>query len=181
MSNIEYLPSVSGNIADVVEHNRLNGWPDVPAQAKVFAHEYSVAGNLYDACRAVGIGYPKGSRLLRDPLVTAFVADLQKDLSKDTLFRREFIELTMLETLEQVNGDVDVPTVTRDGEQAFGRMFNANAKIALIKEMKTIIGMDKPQGVGGNGVTVNIDFNSFGYEKSLDTRVTIDGATGEPI
>ena len=166
-SNVEFLPIAKEKVLDVIESNRLSGWPDVDAQTKVFLHEYSVVGSLKNACEKVGVSKDRGSRMLRDPVASAFLEELQEHLSVNTIITRSFVELQMLETLEQCNGDVDVPHVTKDGDIVWGPSFNASGKIALLKEMKGLAGMNKDIGTDGNGVTIHIDLHAAGYTAPL--------------
>jgi hypothetical protein len=159
-----------------LERNRSSGWPDVSPKAKVFVHEYSVCGNITSACKRVSIGRDRGMRMLRDPIIRAYLDSLEEGLRNDTIITRAFVELQMLETLEQVNGDVDVPNVTKDGEVVWGPRFNGTGKIALLKEMKGLAGMNKEQGIDGTGVTINIDLNAAGYvapEVEVNSETTV--------
>lgn len=170
MSNVEYLPSVKQIDENVLEYNRSNDWVDVPAKAKVFAHEFSVVGNLTSACRAVGIGRERGARLLKDPLVSAYVAYLQETLVLDTLITRSFVELGLLDVYEKCMGEVDVPNVTKDGDVVMAPRFNAAGAMSALKEMKPLAGMNKEEGVDGHGVTVKIDLHGFTGSTSIDER-----------
>jgi hypothetical protein len=162
-NNIEYLPSVLKPSEDVLKYNKENGWPDVPAQTKVFLHEYAIVGNLKNACAKVNIGKDKGSRILRDPLVQGYLADIQEGLYQGTLINRSFVEIQYLEFLEQANGDVPVPHVTKDGDVVIARSFNANAKLGILRDMSQWAGMKKEQGLNGVGVTISIDLDAAGY------------------
>ncbi len=164
LNNVEkYLPTTTGNIQDVIEYNKSNGWPDLPSQTKVFAHEFAVVGSLGKACAKVGLSKDRGSRLLRDPLVSSFIGNIMEGLSQDSLITRAFLELQMLETLEQLNGDVEVPHVTKDGIIIMAKSYNGTAKANLLLKMATMTGMDKQRGLNGIGVVINFDLQAAGY------------------
>lgn len=176
MSSVDLLPAKKSDISAALEYNRQNNWPDVSDKAKVFVHEYSICGDMKAARRRVGVSMAVGSRLLRDPLVRGYLDDLLEDCRKDSVITREFVELQWLETLEQVNGDTEVAGVTRDGEEYMARVYNANGKISVLKEMGRVIGMTETKAVGG--VSVNIDLSSFtGRGEEEETGVVIDYPT----
>lgn len=162
-TSVEFLPSVSGNIEDVVARNKEKGWPDVPAQAKVFVHEYVATGNLNDAVARIDSSRKVGSRLLRDPLVHAYLQHLQEDLVDHTIITRQFVELEMLQTLDEVSGKVDVPQVTKDGEAFMAPIYNPSSKIALLKEMRSLAGVSGNQDGDSGGVKVVINLGDAGY------------------
>ena len=175
MSNVDLLPEKKSDISAALEYNRQNNWPDVSAKAKVFAHEYSICGDMKSARNKVGISMAVGSRLLRDPLVKGYLDELLEDCRKDSIITREFVELQWLETLEQVNGETEVAGVTRDGEEYMARVYNANGKISALKEMGRVIGMTETKSPGG--VSVNIDLSSFTGREEKETAVVIDYPT----
>jgi hypothetical protein len=173
-SNVEYLPIVKGNISDVIESNKTNNWPDLHAQAKVFAHEFSIVGNLTKACKRVGIGREKGSRLLRDPLVDAYINDIQEAcLTDSTIITRAFVELALLDQYEKANGEVEVPNVTKDGDVIMGKWWNGSVALGVIKEMKGLAGMNRELGVDGHGVTVQINMNDFTGAENIEKEVNV--------
>jgi hypothetical protein len=144
-----------------LESNRSNNWPDIPERTKVFAYEYSIAGNFRAACKRVGIGREHGLRLLRDPLVDEFLADLRRDLAETTIITREFLELEYLTTLEQMNGDVDVANVTKDGDVVMAPRFNGTGKVAVLRDMAKFIGVAEADKSGHGGVNVQINMGDF--------------------
>jgi len=175
MSSIGLLPIKSEDIAQSLERNKLNGWLDVPAQAKRFMQEYSISGNLKEACRTIKVTPATGSRLLKDPLARGYLDYLMEDFREESLIRRDFVELQILETLEQVNGDTEVHCVDRDGHSVLAKSFNAQAKIALIREMKDFAGIGGSQGKAAGKVSVSIDLSRFGVsEQPVDVGITID-------
>jgi hypothetical protein len=161
-SNVEYLPSVrkQEDLEEWILYNSSNNWPDLPAQARVFAYEYSIVGSLRDACGKVSIGRQKGTRLLKDPLVDAFILDLQKEMAARSIFTREWIELEQLEQYEKCNGTVEVPYVTRDGDMVMACNFQAGAANAALKNIMDTSGVTRGTLESG-GVSINIDLSAF--------------------
>ena len=177
-SSAEYLPSVLSLSEDVLNHNKENGWPDVTPKAKKFLHEYAIAGDFRAACSASGLKRSHGSRLLRDPLNSGYLTHIQENLMDHTIITRQFVELEMLKTLEELGGEVDIPNVTKEGDIVWGPRYNGSGKVSLLKEMKGLAGMNKEQGVDGHGVT--IIFNEANFTGS-GPSVEIKDVDGEVI
>ena len=166
-SKNELLPRDLSDLNAAIEYNRKNNWPDIPARTLVFLHEYSIVGDLSAASKKIGTNNATGYRILRDPLVRARLDDLQENLSNATVITRAFVELQYLETLEQVNGDVEVPNVTKDGDVVMAKRFSSSGKIQVLRDMSQFAGMKKEQGLDGHGVTINIDLNAAGYSPDI--------------
>ena len=121
-----------------VEWNRENGWPDLTIPEQSFAIRYAQDGNVRAASKAAKVSMSEGMGFLKNALVRAYVDDILQDSIQETVITRDFLELQMLETLAQVNGDEEVAIVTRDGPIE-AKQFNASAKIALLKEMRSFL------------------------------------------
>lgn len=174
-SSADLLPMIVGNVSDVIEQNKENGWPGVPAKTKVFCHEYSICFSLDAARKRVGISRDRASRLVRDPLVRAYIDSLVEELREETLFRREFVELEMMKLLDEVSGNVDMPSVTRDGEVFFAPHFNPSVKLQLLKEMKG--SANAGSGEGGAPINLNINFGDLGVAPAVEIEGEVIDAT----
>jgi hypothetical protein len=116
----------------------VEGWLDLPAKTRLFALEYAKNSSLAAASKRVKVSQAVGQELLDHPLVSAYIDDLVSDEETKSAITREFIEYHMLETLGQVNGDDDIPLLTKDGTVE-GRNFNAPAKIRLLQQMQEFV------------------------------------------
>lgn len=176
MSSTDLLPKKSSDIVADLEYNKANNWPHLPTAAKRFLQVYSVAGDFRGACKEVGISAQKGARLLKDPLARGYLDHLMEDFRDEAIITRDFLELQLLETLEQVNGEVDIPKVTREGDVVMAKHFDAQAKIAVLKEMKSFAGI-RDAGKGTGSVTVNFDFGAFGARpEEREVGITLEQA-----
>jgi hypothetical protein len=117
----------------------------VPPRTKVFAIEYAKAGNIEAARKKANLSKAQAEELLAHPLVEAYLDDLIADDAEVSLITREFLQTELIYTLQQVNGDVAVPMVTRDGSPASAKTFNAPAKISLLKEMRMFLDVSHPE------------------------------------
>lgn len=167
----------SDSLKDLIEKNRENNWPDVTPENKVLASEYSIAGSIKDAAAAVGIKPATASRRLRDPLVSAYLDDILAEIRKDSILSRPFIELQYLETLEQANGDVDIHLVDREGNSFMGKKTDLQSKIAVLKRMEELAGLNGGGGSGDSGGThIHFDLRRFGVsDKEVEGGVVIEG------
>ena len=110
MNNVELLPTVyeKGQSESLIKFNQENNWPDLKPDVKVMAAEYAVCGVIKDAAKAAGISKVRASRLLRDPLVAAYVGMLTEEISERTLIRREFLELEAIDLYEKNKGEEEI-------------------------------------------------------------------------
>jgi hypothetical protein len=170
VQNNAALPEKDG-LKELIEKNRENNWPDVEHKDKLLASEFSIAGSLKDAAAVAGVKPATASRRLRNPLVAAYLDDILAEIRKDSILTRPFIELQMLETLEQANGEVDIHMVDREGNSFTGRKTDLQAKIAVLKEMRGLAGLDKGGGSpDGSGVHVHFDLRNFGVREEKEVK-----------
>lgn len=170
MSNVVSLQNDGRNTPERLDYNKSNNWPDLTAQQRVFGQEYSLIGSLKDAMEVAKVGRSKALHWLRDPILDAYVADLQAGYAKAKLITREFVELALLEQYEKANGEVDVPNVTKDGDIIMAPRWNGSVAVQVLREMKPLAGMHKETGVDGHGVSVHINLNDF-----TGRGVTVEG------
>lgn len=171
MSNSELSSFVGSDVAQSLESNKSNGWMDVRPQHKVLVHEYAIAGSLKDAAAKAGLTTGTASRVLRDPLVRGYLEHLQEHMREESILTRQFVELQYLEYLDQVNGDVEVPMVDRDGNPIMAKKFDSTGKLGALRDMAKFSGMEKNVGSSAGGVTVNFDLSAFGAEKEVGVTI----------
>ena len=177
-SNSELSKKDEQSVADLLEYNRSNNWPDVSPQHKVLVHEYSICGDLGAAAKAANMSRPLASRTLRDNLVRSYLDDIHADSRQDSIITRQFVELQYLEYLDQVNGDVEVPVVTRDGDVIMAKKFDSTGKLGALRDMAKFSGMEKNVGSSSGGVVVQFDFSAFGVQREVG--VTIENGSDSP-
>jgi hypothetical protein len=171
-SSEKSLPSVGPK--ELIESNRANNWPDLSARDKVIANEFAVAGNIADAANKANVSKAVAYKAIRSPLGAAYLDDLMRDMREDSILTRPFIELQLLETLEQANGDVEVH-ILNDGVPQEVRLTDLRAKLQVIKQMQTMGGFDKgTQGSDKGGVHVHFDLSKFGVEQPQEKEINRD-------
>lgn len=166
-SNLAYLPNANKQSDDVLKYNRLNNWPDLPAQAQLFVHKYIDEG-IVAACKHLSITKSAGLRILRDRLVNAYFKHIEDTLVSATLINQSFVELNLLETLEQANGEVDIPHVTKDGDVVMAPSVNLTAKVQVLRDMQKLAGMDK--GVDKGLTSIKIDMDAFTGKSQVEIK-----------
>jgi len=174
----ELSKDVKPSVESLLDYNKQNGWPDVKSQHKVIVHEYAVAGNVSDAAKAGKVTKATVSKILRDPIVRGYLDFIWEDHRLDSILTRQFVELQYLDFLDQVNGDTEVPIVTKEGDSMMAKKFDATGKLGVLRDMSKFAGMEDKSGNSLGGVSVNIDLSAFGAEKEVG--VTIDGGDNTP-
>lgn len=168
LENIGVLP---GELDRAITRLRNNNWEGLEPAKRAFAMAYVQSFSHHEA--AVSIGKPSvGLKYIRDPLVRAFISDIQEEYSKISLINKHLVEAKMLETLEKLEGKADVPMVTGQGATFSGKKFHSGETVSLLKEMARMSGMsDDPKGKTS---PVNIQIN-MGDLTGEAPGVTVNG------
>lgn len=151
-----------GELDRVITRLREGNWNNLDPDKRAFAIAYVSTVSHTEAANA--INRPgKGLKYIRDPLVRALINDLQEEHAKISLINKSFVETKMLETLEKLEGKVEVPMVTGQGVSIEEKKFHSGEVVNLLKEMGKISGITpKELGNGGSGgVTVKIDMSAL--------------------
>lgn len=146
--------------------NKDSGWPDIPPTVKLFVHKFLETSNVSKAARECGIPTSEGVRILKHALVNDYLNDVNRHYRDISVLDRSFIELQLLETLAQANGDVPVYKMNRDGDTVEGKHVDLPSKIAVLKEMKGMANIK--DGARQGGVSVTIDLKALGVEGSVE-------------
>ena len=152
---------VAPSVADL-ELEIESNWPSLCPQEKGFALEYIENGfDHREAAKTVGRAKAAGIKLLRKPLVHAYISHLQKQYVQESLFTQQFYEAKLLELYEMAVGDVEVPMVDSDGEQFKAKKFHGSLALNILKERGLTTGVAKPEERGPGGVKVVIDMGAL--------------------
>ncbi len=164
------------SINALIERNRREDWPDLTPEKRAFALVYVVSYNHRDAASSAGLSPDSGIRLIRDPLVSAYIREIQdKDLVSN-LITEDFVRTHMVNLLPKLLGQEEVPLVDKDGSQISVKKFHPTDAVNLLKELaKSTKFYEEGSGQGGNQVNVNIDLSRLlGQDYAPDTGVTIE-------
>lgn len=151
--------SVDASIA----RNKREDWPDLTPEKRAFALVYVVNYSHRDAAISVGLPANRGINLIRDPLVAAFIKDIQdKDLIPN-LITEDFVRTHMVNLLPKLLGEEEVSLIDKEGEEFSAKKFHAADAVSLLKELakSTKFYEDGSGGGGGNNVNVNIDLSAL--------------------
>lgn len=147
---------------ELVKINQDNGYESLSAQQKAFAHSYLESYSISESAESVGISPSTGSKWFRDPLVNAYIADIQAEYQRRSVVDADFVRTQWLKVLPKVLGEEEVPMILSDGTQIFGRKFHsADASKVLTELSKSTKFYDGGSGNTG-GVTINIDLAALG-------------------
>jgi hypothetical protein len=141
-----------------IERERLAGFPSLTAIQRHVALEFVLSGATLKAL-AEAMEFTLGDirRMFGDPIVRAFISELQKEYAIHRLLTEQWVETQILKNLPKFEGEEPVPVVTRDGDEVMRRKFHGRELIALYKAF----GGNADQKKSG-GVHVTIDFGSMG-------------------
>jgi len=177
----ELLLKGKDELSNYIDSNRKNGWPDLKPNEKTFAFNYMQHFNHNRAARDAGwksAGY--GLKLLRDPLVSAFIGFLKDELQERTLIDAEFVQSQWLELLPKLNGEEDIPLITSSGEEIMARKFHGSEMVSALRELGKSTKFYE-EGSGGSGnVSIAINLAALGIdENNNNVGITIEGEVGK--
>lgn len=158
-----------GELNAVIERNKQNGWEDLTAQRKAFAMYYLASYDHRDAAKKVKFSADFGTSLIREPLLSAYIAELQGQDLISNIVTEDFVRTQWLNLIPILSGQVEIPLgVNADGDQLNGKQFNAAALNATIKELAKTTKIYE-EGSGGSGqVNVQINMGALFGDKEKD-------------
>jgi predicted DNA-binding protein YlxM (UPF0122 family) len=158
----------------LVETNRQNGWPDLTDQVRAIAMEYVASGySMASVMKELDISRETVSRTLKQPLVKAYVAELQKDDYTSAMISRSFVQSSLLAMLPKLAGEEDVPMVDSNGDQIYRKKFFPGEMKGVLETLGKSTDFQQDQG-GTGGVNVQINFGDVLSGEGKVPNVTID-------
>ena len=175
-------------LMETIDVHRERGWADFPLAYKLFANEYL---KDYDRIRAAGvanISSAESCRLVRDPLMQSFMADLREEQMISTSITEDFVTTMWMRVLPKLMGEEAIPMVTADGTAITEKKFWPAATVSALREISKstkFYAEGSGEGSGPNGginVTVpvvNIHFSKVEEKKEGpgDDAKVIEGKT----
>jgi hypothetical protein len=162
------LPVTFESRAAFVERERLAGFPSINPIQRQVALEFVLSGATLKAL-AQQLDYPLAQvqRMFGDPILRAFITELQKEFAAHRLLTEQWVESQILKNMPKFEGEEPIPVVTREGEQVLRNKFHGKELVAIYKAF----GGNADQKKNG-GVHVTIDFGRMGV--SMDATAMID-------
>jgi len=118
-----------------IDRNKLSNWEDIDPQRKAFALNYVIVYDHRSSAKLAGFSPDSGLRLLREPLLSAYIAYLQEEDYITNLITEDFIRVQFLNLLPMLSGQVEVPVVDSRGTSYNVKKFFPNELVSVLKEM----------------------------------------------
>lgn len=150
------------------------GWPDITDQQKVFVVKYLTEFNYYKAAQESGLDSGAALRLLRDPLINAYVKHLRQGLEARELLTREMAAQNWIELIPRLKGEIEVPVVTKSGEVVNVKKYFAAELLRAISELSKISGLTPIEAIetGKKSVSVTLNFGGLNVPQPITTVVS---------
>lgn len=141
----------------IIERNKQNGWEDLEPKRKAFAMHYLTDYDARKAAKKAKFAEATGAKLIREPLLSAYIAELQNQDLISNIVTEDFVRIQWLNLIPILSGQVEVPLgVNAEGDQLNGKQFNAGALNSVIKELAKSTKFYE-EGSGGSQVNVQIN------------------------
>ena len=151
--------------AVLLERNRGLNWPDVTPEQRAFAYELLRNGYKHAAAaEEIGLARSAGIRLLRHPLVSAFIAELQEQEASHNFITKRFVESMYVDLLPKLLGEEEVPLVTPAGEQFHAKKFHSSEAVSVLRDLSKSSGYQETEGP--KSATVNVTINAAAMQGS---------------
>lgn len=144
--------------AALIERNKANGWEDLEPKRKAFGMRYVTDYNHRKAAEEAGFSPNSGLALTREPLLSAYIAELQESNFVTNIITEDFVRAQWLNMIPKLMGEEEVMLgVDNDGDQLSGMKFHPSEMGNVLKEMaKTTKIYEDGSGQSGN---VNVQIN----------------------
>jgi hypothetical protein len=160
-----------------IERNKQLGWPDLSAQKKQFARVYLETYNPKRAAEHCGLPKAHAHLLVREPLVAAFIEELESGYAARSFLTKEMVLIEQLEVLEKLQGREEVPIVDKEGGTVHAKKFHAAETVKFLADLAKQTGASTASGGAGSGVSISINFGDLVVSKPPE--VAVQGETIE--
>ena len=158
----------------LIQQNKDSGWPDVTPQEKMFAFKYLETFKHRDAGEESEFSPNSGLKLLRKPLINAFIAQIQGEYQQRSIVDADFVRTQWLQLLPKVMGEEEVPIVLADGTQIEARKFHAADSTRVLSELSKSTKFYEGGSGGSGNVSINIDLGALGITADISQEKVIN-------
>lgn len=163
----------TSDLQELIEYNRANNWPDLCAQRQLFCMRYMDSYNIYDAAEAARTNPEHAAMFLREPMVMAFIKDLQVHLDHRSVISKDFVSLQWLKMLPKLMGEENVPMVdAKTGMEYSAAKFHPSEAVALLKELGKSAGFYDNDKNGGDETAPALSISFSVNEAVSDVNIT---------
>ena len=135
-------------------------WPLLDPQRRAFAEAYCFNNyNHRAAAEEAGFNPDRGISLKREPLIRAFIADVQDKLHLSNIVTRDFIDAKLDELYDMAIGDVETDHVNaKSGASFTAKKFHGTLALDIIKQkasLNNVISSDEDDDGAGNDAEIH--------------------------
>jgi hypothetical protein len=164
--------------ADFITIQKEKDFPDLKPQERAFSEDYCINGyNHREAAETAGLDPDRGIRLLRDPLIRAFIAFVQDKRFDASIVTKDFIDAKLDELYDMSVGHVEVAHVdAKTGRVFAARKFYGTLALDILREKSKMNGIIKPDGQEDDDAGSGTEIHFHVKEKKSNVRVTVGKA-----
>jgi len=156
MHGMEDNPAIIGG---KVLAARNAGYVDLTPLQRQFALEFVLSGTtLRKIARLMDIPVPMAQKMYNNPIVRAYISDLQKEVAAHRLINDQWVENQIMKIMPKLLGEEMVDIVTSKGSPIRKRKFHAPELTSILKHFG---GAQEQKGTGGPGVNIQINFSDM--------------------
>lgn len=158
----ELLPVDSTEeLSNLIEREMKSGFASLSTQRKAFAHEYIVDYKHRRAAKETGFSANTGIRLVREPLIAAYVEHLQSLQLTNNIITKDFINAQYMVLYEMSIGEVEQHHVLPDGTPMLIKKTELGTAHNILDKMSKSIEYAKDTGNKTAAVSISIDIDGI--------------------
>jgi len=143
-------------ISKAVSVAREEGYINLTPIQRQFALEFVLSGTtLKKIARLMDVPVPFVQRMYNNPVVRAYISDLQKEVAAHRLINDQWVENQIMKVMPKLLGEEPVDIVTPKGQHLRKKKFHGPEVTSILKHFG---GVQEQKGTGGNGVNIQINF-----------------------
>lgn len=151
------VPSLAGQVLTLpqtTEQARRDGYRCLSPIDRAVAIEFATTGfTLARIARELGRDEADVKRSFSNPIVRAFIADLQEEIAMHKVINASWVEQQVLSIWPQLIGEEEVPVVTAKGETFQAKKFHSSEVASLLRHFS---GNADQKKTGGVQVVINM-------------------------